>query len=140
MRLEIRIQNNYIQIILLLRVWGLLILRVLLSPSPCLSPSPSPSPYPRWYYSTGFSLQTVVAVSVTVHIIRNPCITGVIRDVMFTLIAYAACIYTASITTIVSNLDIVKSVTTIVVAAIAHMDGTAAVGTRSCSDDGIFHS
>merc|ERR1712238_496638 len=62
----------------------------------------------RWYYSTGFSLQTVVAVSVTVHIIRNPWITGVIRDVMFTWSAYLI-----TITTIASNLHICNIFTTI---------------------------
>ena len=101
--------------------------------------------FSRWYYSTGFSLQTVVAVSVNVHIIRNPCITGVIRDVMFTLIAYATVnnIFPI-ITTIVSNLLIFKTGTS----STAVNTGTpwitivvllAAVGTRSFSDDGIFH-
>ena len=79
----------------------------------------------RWYYSTGFSLQTVVAVSVTVHIIRNPCITGVIRDVMFTLIAYLF-----SITTIVSNLHIFSRIT--------RRAATAVPIARICSDDGVF--
>ena len=84
--------------------------------------------------NTGFSLQTVVAVSGNgVHIIRNPCITGVIRDVMFTFIAYLF-----SITTIVSNLHIYNISTTIhlVVVAVAAF---AVFVTRSFSDGGIFN-
>ena len=70
------------------------------------------------------SIQTVVAVSIR-QIICNSLITGVIRDNrILTIIAY-----TSSITTIVSNLHIFRSVTTIIV-------GTA---TRSFSNDGIFH-
>ena len=81
--------------------------------------------FSRWYYSTGFSLQTVVAVSVNVHIIRNPCIAGVIRDVMFTLIAYLV-----SITTIVPNLHIFSRSTrrAVEIVAIARIN----------SDDGVF--
>ena len=77
----------------------------------------------RRYYSTGFSLHTEVAVSGSVHIVCNPLITGVIRDVMFTFIAY-----TYSITTIVSNLHIFRTGTTLAVAS-----------ARSFSNDGIFH-
>ena len=77
----------------------------------------------RRYYSTGFSLHIEVAVSGSVHIVCNPLITGVIRDVMFTFIAY-----TYSITTIVSNLHIFRTGTTLAVAS-----------ARSFSNDGIFH-
>ena len=86
----------------------------------------------RWYYSTGFSLQTVVAVSFNVHIIRNPLITGVIRDVMFTFIAYLF-----SITTMVSNLHIYNIFTT--AAAFVAIAVEVVVVTRSFSDGGIFH-
>ena len=77
----------------------------------------------RWYYSTGVSLLTVVALSVR-HIIRNPWITGIIRDVMSTISAYLV-----SITTIVPNLHIFWTGTTIAVAVV----------TRSFSDGGVFH-
>ena len=82
-----------------------------------------------WYYSTGFSLQTIVAFSVNVHIIRNPLITGVIRDVMFTFAAYLV-----SITTIVSNLHIINHRFTTAAAAVA------ACVARSFSDGGIFQT
>ena len=90
----------------------------------------------RWYYSTGFSLHTVVAESVNVHIFCNPLITGVIRDVMFTFIAYLF-----SITTIVSNLHIYNISTTIhVVATTTGIEAAFAVFvTRSFSDGGIFN-
>ena len=68
-------------------------------PCPCL---------PRHNHThTIIPLQTVVALSVR-HIIRNPLITGIIRDVMFTFIAYVC-----SITTIVSDLHIFRKGTRI---------------------------
>ena len=71
------------------------------------------------------TLSTVVAVSIR-HIICTPLITGVIRDIMLTIIAY-----TSSITTIVSNLHIFRPGTTTVF--------TVGTATRSFSNDGIFH-
>ena len=75
---------------------------------------------------------TVVAVSINVHIICNSLITGVIRDVMFTSMAYIS-----PITTIVSNRHIFKKFTNaVMVAAIA----VAVCVARSFSDGGIFQT
>ena len=86
----------------------------------------------RWYYSTGFSLQTVDAVSTRRQISCNPLtiiITGVIRDVMFTFRAYTVSIHRLWITTMFSNLHIFRRGTRRAVAI-----------ARICSDDGISHT
>ena len=86
----------------------------------------------HFFWFTSFSVvlfywlfSTVAAISIR-HIVCNPLITGVIRDVMFTFIAYV--IKLISITAIVSNLHIYNLMTTFV------------FGTRSFSDDGILHT
>ena len=80
-----------------------------------------------WLFST------VAAISIR-HIVCNPLITGVIRDVMFTFIAYV--IKLISITAIVSNLHIYNIFTT---AAHCVINAVAASVARSFSDGGILH-